>query len=245
MRTNTYDPAIAASSPSRTSGPRRSRWSVRITRPCSREARRRRRALREHYAFPVHATLTADESQALNAFFFWTAWAASTNRPGETDHLHQQLAARAAGRQYADGRGVHVDVHLDLRAARRHWRAGLVLRGEFDIWRRDSEPEAGFARKDFMDTRRSRRRCAPTPGFFVVASLLFVVQVLLGIVTAHYAVEGQGLYGLPLADLFPYSVTRTWHTQLAVLWIATAWLGTGLYVAPLLGGREPRFQRPA
>ena len=81
-----------------------------------------------------------------------------------------------------------------------------------------------------------------TSGFFIVVALLFVVQVLLGIVTAHYAVEGQGLYGLPLSELFPYSVTRTWHTQLAVLWIATAWLGTGLYVAPLLGGREPKLQ---
>ena len=67
--------------------------------------------------------------------------------------------------------------------------------------------------------------------------------MLLGIVTAHYAVEGQGLYGLPMAEYFPYAVTRTWHTQLAVLWIATAWLATGLYVAPLLGGREPKFQR--
>jgi nitric oxide reductase subunit B len=28
-----------------------------------------------------------------------------------------------------------------------------------------------------------------------------------------------------------------------VLWIATAWLATGLYVAPLLSGHEPRFQR--
>ena len=45
-----------------------------------------------------------------------------------------------------------------------------------------------------------------------------------------------------MSELFPYSVTRTWHTQLAVLWIATAWLGTGLYVAPLLGGHEPKFQ---
>jgi nitric oxide reductase subunit B len=81
-----------------------------------------------------------------------------------------------------------------------------------------------------------------TSAFFVVVALLFLAQVLLGIVTAHYAVEGQGLYGLPLSGLFPYSVTRTWHTQLAVLWIATAWLGTGLYVAPLLGGRDPKFQ---
>ena len=44
------------------------------------------------------------------------------------DHLHEQLAARAARRQYADGRRVHVDVHLDLRAARRDRRARVVLR---------------------------------------------------------------------------------------------------------------------
>ena len=47
----------------------------------------------------------------------------------------------------------------------------------------------------------------------------------------------------PLSDILPYAVTRTWHTQLAVFWIATAWLATGLYLAPALGGGEPRFQK--
>jgi hypothetical protein len=56
-----------------------------------------------------------------------------------------------------------------------------------------------------------------TATFFWVVTALFLAQVLLGIVTAHYAIEGQGLYGLPLAEYLPYSVTRTWHTQLAVL----------------------------
>ncbi len=57
--------------------------------------------------------------------------------------------------------------------------------------------------------------------FWVVCALL-VLQVGLGVVTAHYGVEGQHLYGIPLADWLPYSVTRTWHVQLAVLWIAIA-----------------------
>jgi len=51
-------------------------------------------------------------------------------------------------------------------------------------------------------------------------------------ITAHYAVEGQAFYGFPLAEYLPYSVARSWHLQLAVLWIATAWLATGLYIAP-------------
>ena len=33
------------------------------------------------------------------------------------------------------------------------------------------------------------------------------------------------------------------HTQLGVFWIATAFLAAGLFLAPAIGGREPRFQR--
>jgi nitric oxide reductase subunit B len=65
----------------------------------------------------------------------------------------------------------------------------------------------------------------------------------MGVVTAHYGVEGSGFYGVPLDQFLPYAVTRTWHTQLGIFWIATAWLATGLYVAPAVGGTEPRGQR--
>ena len=69
------------------------------------------------------------------------------------------------------------------------------------------------------------------------------LQIVLGGITAHYAVEGQSFYGIDLASILPYSVTRSWHLQLAVLWIATAWLATGLYIAPAISGHEPKFQR--
>ena len=63
----------------------------------------------------------------------------------------------------------------------------------------------------------------PTPSmratlkYFWVVAALIVAQVGLGAVTAHYGVEGSGFYGIPLAKWLPYSVTRTWHTQLAHL----------------------------
>jgi len=82
-----------------------------------------------------------------------------------------------------------------------------------------------------------------TAKYFWVVIALFVVQILLGAITAHYQVEGQEAYGFALADILPYSLTRTWHTQLAVLWIATAWLGMGLYIGPAISGHEPKFQR--
>ena len=81
-----------------------------------------------------------------------------------------------------------------------------------------------------------------TAKYFWVVIALFLVQILLGATTAHYQVEGQEAYGFALAEILPYSLTRTWHTQLAVLWIATAWLGMGLYIGPAISGHEPKFQ---
>ena len=82
-----------------------------------------------------------------------------------------------------------------------------------------------------------------TAKYFWLVIALFLTQILLGAITAHYQVEGQEAYGFALSDILPYSLSRTWHTQLAVLWIATAWLGMGLYIGPAISGHEPKFQR--
>jgi nitric oxide reductase subunit B len=79
--------------------------------------------------------------------------------------------------------------------------------------------------------------------YFWIVAALALVQVGLGAVTAHYGVEGDGFYGFPLAKWLPYAVARTWHTQLGIFWIATAWLATGLFVAPAVSGHEPRGQK--
>jgi hypothetical protein len=65
----------------------------------------------------------------------------------------------------------------------------------------------------------------------------------LGILTAHYGVEGDGFYGFPLSEWLPYSVTRTWHIQIGLFWIATAWLAAGLFIGPLVSEQEPAGQR--
>ena len=89
----------------------------------------------------------------------------------------------------------------------------------------------------------------PTPSqratmkYFFVVMALWGVQILMGVLTAHYGVEGHGFYGFPLDHYLPYAVTRTWHLQLAIFWIATSWLATGLYVGPAVSGHEPKFQR--
>ena len=93
-----------------------------------------------------------------------------------------------------------------------------------------------------LDLKPTPSMKATTKYFYTVIGL-FLAQITLGAITAHYGVEGHDFYGIPLAKYLPYAVTRTWHTQLAIFWIATAWLATGLYIAPALGGREPKYQR--
>ena len=60
---------------------------------------------------------------------------------------------------------------------------------------------------------------------------------------AHYRVEPGSFYGVDLARVLPYNLARTWHLQLSIFWIATAWVAGGLLLAPLVGGAEPRGQR--
>src|SRR4029078_7059082 len=79
--------------------------------------------------------------------------------------------------------------------------------------------------------------------YFIVVALLFLIQIVMGIVVAHYGVEGNGFYGIPLSDWLPYSVARSWHTPLRIFWIATACLGAGLYIGPIIADKEPKYQQ--
>ena len=199
--------------------------------------------LRALYAMPQNAILTATEAHALGAFFFWTSWAAAAERPGQaisftSNWPHEPLVGNTPTGALFLWTFISIFVLLAGVGALVWYYAR-----EFDVWRCDMEPIEGFATTDLFGSATITPSMRATAKYFFVVTAMLFAQVLLGIVTAHYAVEGQGLYGLPMAEYFPYAVTRTWHTQLAVLWIATAWLATGLYVAPLLGGREPRFQR--
>jgi nitric oxide reductase subunit B len=198
--------------------------------------------LREQYALPIQTSLSAENAHALNAFFFWTAWAATTERPGRdytytSNWPHEPLVGNAPTAPVFMWSIISIFLLL----------AGIgaivwFYAREFDLWRAHMEPEGGFATSDFFDAVTVTPSMKATAKYFWVVTALFLAQVLLGTITAHYAIEGQGFYGLPFSETIPYAVTRTWHTQLAVLWIATAWLATGLYVAPMLSGHEPKYQ---
>lgn len=198
--------------------------------------------LRDAYAIPVNSVPAAERRQALNAFFFWASWACATDRPGMgITYTHNWPAEELIENRPTGQLIVWSVVSFVLLLA------GVGALAWYFAVQRHHE-EAGSPAEEFPE-RDPLRSLAPTPSmratlkYFWVVALLIVVQVALGAITAHYGVEGSGFYGIPLAEWVPYSVARTWHTQLGIFWIATAWLATGLFVAPAVSGYEPKFQR--
>jgi nitric oxide reductase subunit B len=82
-----------------------------------------------------------------------------------------------------------------------------------------------------------------TAYFFLAMAALALVQTLVGAASQHYRADIAGFFGIDLARIFPYNLTRTWHVQLAILWVATSFLAAGIFLVPMIaGGREPRGQ---
>src|SRR5262245_61931415 len=76
-----------------------------------------------------------------------------------------------------------------------------------------------------------------------VMAALFLLQSLLGGSVQHYRAELSNFFGIDLARWLPYNVARTWHLQLTIFWVATSYLAAGIFIAPMIAGREPRGQQ--
>jgi nitric oxide reductase subunit B len=194
--------------------------------------------LRTQYAMPDDALPAADDRAALAAFFFWSSWSAATDRPGESglSYTSNWPYEPLVGNSMTDGSAIWTVVSVILLLA------GIGAM----VWWHSAHPEGQPPSPPVSDPLL---KAVATPSmkatrkyFFVVIGLI-LVQIAMGAITAHYAVEGRSFFGLPLAQLLPYTVSRSIHTQFGVFWIATAWLATGLYVAPLLSGHEPKLQK--
>ena len=196
--------------------------------------------LREAYAMMEKTVKDPERLQPLNAFLFWASWSCMTERPDQpvtytNNWPHEPLIDNTPSGSLMLWTGFSVIMLL----------VGVALLAFHYARGSDEElPEAEFMpEKDPLLGQVATPSMRATLKYFWVVCALLLVQVLLGVVTAHFGVEGQHFYGLPLAEFLPYSVARTWHVQLAVLWIAVAWLATGLYIAPAVSGHEPKFQR--
>jgi nitric oxide reductase subunit B len=193
---------------------------------------------RAAYAIPKGAVTDPDRLKKLSAFFFWTSWAASTNRPNDQitythNWPYEPLVGNRATGETVVWTGVSIIVLLAGISAMIWWYAA----------RKSEEEESALPQADPLGQWSPTASQKATIKYFWVVAALILLQMLLGVVTAHYGVEGDGFYGIPLSSWIPYSVSRTWHVQIGLFWIATAWLAAGLFIGPLVSEHEPKGQR--
>jgi nitric oxide reductase subunit B len=196
--------------------------------------------LRNHYAIPVNTLKDEERMRHMNSFFFWSTWAAATNRPDSDITYTNNWPNEKLIDNRPTGEMVVWSVISFVMLL-----AGVGALAWYYAVQRQKEPhvEEAYPERDPLLALSPTPSMKATLKYFWVVTAMIVVQVGLGAITAHYAVEGSGFYGIPIQEWIPYSVVRTWHTQLAILWIATAWLATGLFMAPAVSGYEPKFQR--
>jgi len=194
--------------------------------------------LRDDYAIAKNSIKDPGRLRQMNTFFFWASWACVTNRPGETvSYTHNwppdKLIGNIATGDLIMWTGFSVIMLL----------LGIGILAFYNAKTNEAEHEEEVPETDPMMNSTSTPSMRATLKYFWIVSALMLVQVLLGVVTAHFGVEGGGFYGIPLDEIMPYSLSRTWHVQLGILWIATSWLATGLYIAPAVSDFEPKFQK--
>jgi nitric oxide reductase subunit B len=176
-----------------------------------------------------------EDGRRVASFFSWLAWAAGTNRPGETyTYTSNWPYDPLVGNQPLPGALIWSIVSVVLLI--------LGIAAAIFLYQRYIREEDYQAQPvaELPEPKPSASQKA-TLAYFLVAIALLVLQVGLGSVTGHFTVEGTSFFGIQIGHILPYAAVRTWHVQLAVFFIATCFLAAGLFIGPFVG-REPKHQ---
>ncbi|HEY0941928.1 MAG TPA: cbb3-type cytochrome c oxidase subunit I [Steroidobacter sp.] len=175
----------------------------------------------------------ATELRDLAGFFFWGAWVCAAERPGaDYSYTHNWPYDELAG-----NRPSPPVLYWSVAAA-----LGLILAlgvvlylygryGQASGW------NAGNGTgKALPATSGAVDAYEPTPlqrisyRFFAAAMVLFVLQIVAGILTVHDFLGLTRVLGVETAEFLPITITRGWHLQLALLWITACWIGASLFL---------------
>jgi nitric oxide reductase subunit B len=193
---------------------------------------------RKAYAIADNTIKDPERMRLMNSFFFWISWSCVTQRPGQDiSYTNNWPSDDLVGNRPAGSLLLWTGFSVIMLLL------GVGLLSFYYARTKNDERFEELPNNDPLLALDPSPSMKATLKYFWVVSGLILLQVLLGVITAHYGVEGQGFYGISLSTLLPYSVARTWHVQLAIFWIATSWLATGLFIAPAVSGHEPKFQR--
>lgn len=177
------------------------------------------------------------ELRQLSAFVFWTAWVSVANRPSENYSYTNNFPYDPSVGNLPTPDAVLWSA-LSLVVLLVGIAAVLLAFGKFDYlgW-----VTRGHHLHPHMLPGQSSAGQNALVKFFVVVAMLLLAQTLVGGAVAHYRADPDSFYGFQLERIFPSNLMRTWHLQLAIFWIATAYVAAALFLARSLRIDEPRW----
>jgi nitric oxide reductase subunit B len=177
----------------------------------------------------------------LTSFFSWSAWSSSTLRPDKNYTYTNSWPPEPLVDNHPPA-NVLVWSVLSLIALLAGIGALFAAFGRWGDrfgWKGRQADEISFRPPGEVVLTPAQRACAY---FFLVVGLLFLIQVMVGAASEHYRADITSFFGFDLARWLPYNLVRTWHVQLSIFWTATSFLAAGIFLAPMIAGREPRRQ---
>lgn len=78
--------------------------------------------------------------------------------------------------------------------------------------------------------------------YFIMVAVILLAQIGVGSLMAHYYTERTGFYGININRFLPFNFLRDVHTQTPLVWIGMAWISAGIFLAPIISGKEAKWQ---
>jgi len=178
---------------------------------------------------------SSEDIKKISAFFYWGAWVCSTERPGKHySYTHNWPYDPEAGNTpetpvifwtIIGSLGLVIGLGIVL-----FYHGRLEKLSDRTFLDKSSPLMTQKGVEKFMPTNAQRA----TYKFFYAAILIFLFQVLAGVLTVHDFVNFTVFFGYDVRDLFPITISRGWHVQLSLLWISACWIGASLFVTPFM-----------
>ncbi len=181
-----------------------------------------------------------DDIKSLTAFFYWGAWVAAANRPGESySYTHNWPYDPDAGN--TPTQATYTWSVISIFALFLGIGIVLYVYGQMKSLHYDpfnGGDGASLTTHD-LENEYVRPTQRATYKFFALAVILFGLQVLAGIIGATDFVRPFGIF---LGDIIPFTVARSYHTLFQIFWFFMCWVGYTIFFLPRLS-KVPRGQK--
>ncbi len=180
-----------------------------------------------------------EQLRDLTSFFFWGGWVSAANRPGETySYTHNWPGDRDAGNYPTEANfmwSVFSIFALILGIGIVLYVYGQMKDQPGDVFDSNDNGQMSLTTYD-LENEYVRPTQKATYKFFVLAIIVFGVQVFAGIISALDFVRP---FGVSLNDIIPFPVARSYHTLLQIFWFFMCWVGYTIFFLPRISKVPP------